>query len=431
MTPWGVSASGGGFGSGDITVHGGGGGVQVNDNRPRDLWVRLTANPSGSRYGWQQVLETDPSFPDYEADGFAFSSSGDVGSLPAYEVNGVSGLPVGEDGRKVRIALSPSQAFYLFDAGGGSGGGGGGGAGFCGWLAGVDETYCFTLTVVSAAGRCAGIDTDQTLRLLWDEDVDRFASGDDAETDPEDDFVHDGGLGPVLFWVDAGRARMTIDGVEGVLAGCGGTAGAYWVEFAFGSTLCDGENEPCGDNTFVVRLTCGCFIPTECCPANGLPATLYVTFTGGDCDCLVLGVPYPLTYDPAIGVWYYSESPGCDEWDGLENPATPWPQPINTPGFDIAFGCGLGTFALATTWRKSVASNGGPPLPPDHDYGRYEIIGAKAVPPAEGECDPLFVEFASADGEVSTSDINPTHDTVPRVCPTSTWTYAVVTEVPP
>lgn len=125
----------------------------------------------------------------------------------------------------------------------------------CAWLAGLRSTDCLTFTVVRAAGRCSSISTSQTLTLVWDSGTSKWKSGDDAADTPEDDFTHDLGIGPVVFWLANGYPTMTIDGVYGVFDGCTSGGGV----FAFGdAALCNGSGTACGDNTFSVRIVCAC-----------------------------------------------------------------------------------------------------------------------------------------------------------------------------
>lgn len=114
------------------------------------------------------------------------------------------------------------------------------------WVAGLTEDDCLTLTVTSAAGRCADIDTTQTMRLRYD-----YGTWVSA---PDEDFVHDGGSGPVVFSVTAtGNPKLTIGGLTGVSAG--GTAAYHDFDFG-GALLCDAAPASCETNTFRVRLTC-------------------------------------------------------------------------------------------------------------------------------------------------------------------------------
>lgn len=74
------------------------------------LWVRVTGSPTGSAYPWQQVLDADTSFPDYEAAGFG--QSGTAVDLPLREVNGRTDVPTGT---KVLARLSPGNEFLTFE----------------------------------------------------------------------------------------------------------------------------------------------------------------------------------------------------------------------------------------------------------------------------------------------------------------------------
>jgi hypothetical protein len=241
---------------------------------------------------------------------------GRVGTTANPAVAAAGGPFVVGDVIKVRLGKNAGGLYYEAipaDSSAASEPGTGSASSGCGWVAGLRETDCLTLTVLSARGRCSGIDTGQELYLFWDTDA--FVSGDDAVDVPEDDFEHDGGIGPAEFWVEDGRARMTIDGVEGVMETCDPS----YAVFAFGGpTLCDGEDaEACGDNTFRVKVECGCYVTLECVesylPETGgtLPRRLWITYTdespGGLCPELA-GGPWPLDY---VGgnTWEYRLAP--------------------------------------------------------------------------------------------------------------------------
>lgn len=125
-----------------------------------------------------------------------------------------------------------------------SGGGGPGGDGS--WVAGLTENDCLTLTVVSASGRCADIDTSQTMRLRYDYGT--------WVSSPDDQFVFDGGEGDVVFSIGpGGDPKLTIGGIAGVLV----AQGASGIEFTFGhQLLCGATPVSCDANAFRVRLTC-------------------------------------------------------------------------------------------------------------------------------------------------------------------------------
>ncbi len=144
----------------------------------------------------------------------------------------------------------------------------------CSWLAGLVDTDCLILTVVSATGLCSEIDTTQVVVLEWD-------SG-DTRWEGLTDFTSDAGAGAVVF-DDPDPPTLTIDGESGRYLGCDGTGGLL---FAFGkSPLCtEGSSGTC-NNSFVVRIAC------SCCPIDGwlYPAWYCARPTdGGECTALYI-----------------------------------------------------------------------------------------------------------------------------------------------
>lgn len=122
------------------------------------------------------------------------------------------------------------------------------GADSCGWTAGADTSTCLRMTIVSATGRCSGIDTTQSIELVWD--TDKYKSG-------ATDFTGtgSGGTGQVTLDVSGATPAAVIDGVSGKFMGCSGDGGLL---FSFGgSTLCGGTDGTC-NNFFVARFDCEC-----------------------------------------------------------------------------------------------------------------------------------------------------------------------------
>jgi hypothetical protein len=269
----------------------------------------------------------------------------------------------------------------------------------CGWVAGLRETDCLTLTVLSARGRCEGIDTGQTLSLLWDTDA--FVSGDDAVDVPEDDFEHDGGVGPVEFWVEDGRARMTIDAVEGVMETCG----PYYAVFAFGADpLCDGDADFCGDNTFRVKVECGCYAPCDVCPGEGLPLVMRVTFTGGDCDCFTPGAPITITRDPLLSTAWEYRTNACPGYPGQEIG--------DQPGFAVDITCIAGPLVQLRVRYFTALTVGG--------WGFIDLV---AEADGDNSCDPVYFAFGPF-AAVNPGDLPGDPD---AGCPTAYPTSAVLT----
>ena len=181
----------------------------------------------------------------------------------------------------------------------------------CGWLAGLLTTQCLTLTVLGATGLCSDIDDTQVLTLIYD-----TGTWTSVGT-PVPDFTHDTGTGPAIFSVTAdGLPKLTIDGVVGVLDGCGTSGGVHYADWAFGgTTLCDGTAEDCGGNIFRVRVTCT---------------------TGLTCEEAI-----PLAQSTA-----YTVPAGDTVWFTFIATSSPW-------AFDIQ---NLGVTCLTTIWKGGCAS---------------------------------------------------------------------------
>lgn len=129
------------------------------------------------------------------------------------------------------------------------------GADSCGWPAGADADTCIRMTVVSASGRCSGIDTAQSIELAWASGTSDYRSG-------ASDFTGtgSGGTGQVILDLSGATPAATIDNVAGKPLGCSGDGGLL---FAFGgTTLCGGTAGTC-NNYFVARFDC------ECCSIAG------------------------------------------------------------------------------------------------------------------------------------------------------------------
>lgn len=148
-----------------------------------------------------------------------------------------------------------------------------------GWVAGLlyiddDPDYfaeCLKLTVLSAEGFCAGIDTEQEYILRtqdgitwtsqkWDCDLNVWVDA-DFLCDPDDEVY-----GPAIFTVDGttGVPTLKVCGVSRALTPVCGGPGAV-VFSGGGPALCDGElpMDVCEDNTFTVQIEC------VCCPIDG------------------------------------------------------------------------------------------------------------------------------------------------------------------
>lgn len=151
-----------------------------------------------------------------------------------------------------------------------------------GWVAGLTDADCLSATAyapLGGLGACSDL-TAQTLHLIND--------GTGVWTTTVD-FEYPTGSGAFTFWVEDGRPRASIGGIELVLDSAGVSGDAYYVDFAGGEGLglCDGEHEACGSNTFIVRVQCEPCL-TECCTDRAVPYTLYLTFSDGTGDAACL-----------------------------------------------------------------------------------------------------------------------------------------------
>lgn len=222
---------------------------------PGAFWAKITGRASGtSRYAWTQVDEGDTAaFDAGLADGFAATGTSAAEGAPAYEINGVTGVPTGS-----RVLLYPAGdlTYYVFAYGGSSRGAATpSGADLSGWAAGLTTTDCVRMTVVRASGACSGVSTTQDINLTWDATDGRWESTSTAFTG-----TGSGGTGQVTFDNTTPTPTSTIDGEGGVYLGADGAGGLL---FAFGGpVLCGGTAALC-QNFFVVRFTC------DCCPIAG------------------------------------------------------------------------------------------------------------------------------------------------------------------
>lgn len=124
---------------------------------------------------------------------------------------------------------------------------------------------------------------------------------------------------------------------------------------------------------------CGCCATTCAACDPPPPHTLYVTFTGGDCRCLLTGSSYELTYRGG-GVWSYTEDPSCDEFGGYTAGG------VHTPGLTIGFACAGGNLALGVEWASDSI---GTPYRCGFTFSNEAIGGGNA-------CDPFSVTFDAA-----------------------------------
>lgn len=147
---------------------------------------------------------------------------------------------------------------------------------------------CLKLTVLSAAGFCAGTDTTQVLWLRTEDGITWTSQEWDCEAAPPDwvdeDFECDTGPGPAIFKIDptTGVPTLQLCGVTRRLTPvCGGDGDPRVVVFGVGGTdFCNGTKPvaPCRDNKFRVRLEC------VCCSIDGWQGPGWYCVTEGDCE---------------------------------------------------------------------------------------------------------------------------------------------------
>lgn len=236
------------------------------------------------------------------------------------------------------LDISDTAGGWVFTVANSGGGGGGGGGTACSPAGGWTSLDCLSLSVVSAAGDCANIDTTQVLSLVYD--AGNWESGDDAVDVPEDDFVHDLGLGPAVFTFTSGQPRLTIDGVSGFYVGCSGSG----LLFSFGGPLlCDGETPHvgCADNSFTVLISC------ECCPVAGYTTAGWyrVLPTGLTCDDECSGTCVYLASECEAAGYVICDGPFDTEPDCTDDPACDEPP---TGDFDCASGTATLEIGAAT-----------------------------------------------------------------------------------
>jgi hypothetical protein len=221
---------------------------------PGPFWAKITGQTSDTnRYAWTQANDGDP--PDFSAtyaDDFAASGTSEVGGAPAYEVNGLTTVPA-----DTRVLLWPAGdlTYYLFEYATPAAPAATTALSSCAWPAGITTDECVEMTVASATGRCADIDTTQDIFLAWDAGAAKWQSGAADWTG-----TGSGGTGQVTFSTTTPVPTATIDAVAGTYLGCDGTGG---ILFGFGgAVLCGGTDGDC-DNFFVARFAC------SCCPIAG------------------------------------------------------------------------------------------------------------------------------------------------------------------
>lgn len=243
------------------------------------------------------------------------------------------------------------------------------------WVAGLQSTDCLSASAYETSGSCSTITTPQTLTMSWD------GSG----WTSTGTFSYYGGSGVVRFWVSNGSPHLSINGIElllgpsggGNTTGCDAAAGypgasTRYIDF-YGGTgtttpLCPpNTSQTCGDNTFRVRVTCGCCVALSV-SASADPAS-------GTVSLAVLFTVTPNTYTPPLTyVW--------DFGDGTTSAPTTDTTITHTydfPGTYNAFvtatdSCGNTSIAYAIVTATSAT-----PTPPT-----FNACGANTAMPSTG-----------------------------------------------
>lgn len=285
-------------------------------------------------------------------------------------------LPVGSNGQFLSADSSESTGLkWITPAAAGSN--------LCAWLVGLQS--CLLLTVDSVTGLCADIGTSQ--------EIDLNVSGSNEWTGSTN-FTHDGGTGAVVFSLTAPTPTLTIGGVGGFPIGCDANGMLY--RFG-GTTLCDGTLVDCGDNSFVVRLTC------RCCSIEGWDGPgWYCIESEPVCGACPDGVPFSFTFTLADGTddfagangsWTVTRTTGC-VWEGV-----------------------LGDFTATLTHSGSSATIEflGPGDVPSFSYSAADLIDC---------CGPIAMVFAASDG----TGTPPSDPTLTALGPCTTCTVAELDE---
>jgi hypothetical protein len=278
----------------------GGGAVPADpDWFPVEILTVEAGTPDG--YTFKEVW-TDDTHEPVEKEGGRVNSADD----PAYPIPAGVVFEVGDHALCRRAPGTAGETWELVAVSAVGDGDPPAGGTACSPAGGWTSLDCLSLSVVSAAGDCADIDTTQVLSLAYD--TDHWESGDDAVDDPEDDFVHDLGLGPAVFTFVDGQPRLTLDAVEGFYVGCSGTG----LLFSFGGPLlCDSETPHvgCADNSFTVLISC------ECCPVAGYTTAGWyrVLPLGVACDDECSGACVYLADECAAAGYVICAGPFADE----------------------------------------------------------------------------------------------------------------------
>lgn len=272
---------------------------------PRGYWILITGQAAGTnRYAWSQVNDADTGFGTSLGAGFAMSGTSATTGWPAYEINGRQDVPADST---VRVLAFPSAAgtYWVFEYEGTAGGSGTAGT-YPGWYMGLTSDACLVLTVLSAAGFCAAIDTSQVVYLEWTTGLTWVGA-------PV--FVHDTGDGAAQLVISNGEPHLTIDAVE---LGIEERGNGYLIFAGGGTTLCDGTVTECGDNTFRVKVECIECLVVGCC-ATPVPRVLTLTITGS-CECF--NGTDTLIYNASgtfAGAWTKTETTLCGSTGGGGN----------------------------------------------------------------------------------------------------------------
>jgi len=320
--------------------------------RVKSQWALITGQAAGTnRYAWSPVNDADTSFPSNLASGFGVGGTSDTTGWPAYEITGRTDVPA-DSTEKVRLYPSAAGSFWIFKyEGAGTGASYSTGTGG-GWLAGLPLSSCLKFSILSAAGKCSGVTTPQTIYLTYDSGDTRWESTADFTG------TGSGGAGPAHVGTTDGVPYCTIDGVYGTLE----PGGSNYLIFAFGgSVLCGGTDSlNCGDNTLRVKVECyacdasysasivfsASAVPvaggTASCCSRALNEYLLASLSGGEGTLL-------LTWDAGNTRWAGSKALSCGETLYLRY----------STGCGLTYSCDNVTYAPAT--RDLTPVSCGPP----------------------------------------------------------------------
>lgn len=168
----------------------------------------------------------------------------------------------------------------------------------CGWIAGMDHSWCMFGSVISNFGQCSGIDNSQQFHMRYDGGEDKWISkrwSDDATAWVDHNFVYGtGASGTLKTWLDKTTTdrigiAASINDINIVLDCCG----TNYAVFSFGnnvnSTFCSGGiPNYCSPNVARVKVEC------DCCSIDGWEGEGWYCVLDPEQDC---GVDTPIAVE--------------------------------------------------------------------------------------------------------------------------------------